>query len=43
MDGVFNTLQEFMSHTEGVTYVLILVILVGLLGFWRFLVERDQD
>ncbi|MDF1591551.1 MAG: hypothetical protein P1P89_08575 [Desulfobacterales bacterium] len=43
MDGSFYTLQEFMTHTEGVTYVLIVVILLGMLGFWNFLVERDQD
>lgn len=43
MDGMFNTLQEFMAHTESVTYVLIVIILLGMLGFWNFLVERDED
>ena len=43
MDDTFFTLQEFMTHTEGVTYVLIVVILFGLLGFWNFLVDRDED
>ena len=43
MDGPFHTLQEFMTHTENVTYILIVVILLGLLGFWIFLVERDEN
>lgn len=43
MDGNFHTLQEFMTYTKGVTYVLIVAILLGMLGFWNFLVERDED
>lgn len=43
MDGTFYTLQEFMTYTEGVTYILIVAILVGMLGFWIFLVERDEN
>ena len=43
MDGIFYTLQEFMTHTEGVTYILIIAILLGMLGFWNFLVDRDED
>ena len=43
MNGVFHTLQEFMTHTEGVTYLLIVAILLGMWGFWTFLTERDED
>jgi len=43
MDGVFYTLQEFMTYTEGVTYILIVAILLRMLGFWIFLVERDEN
>lgn len=43
MDTGFFTLQEFMTHTKSVTYVLIVVVLFALLGFWHFLVERDDD
>ena len=43
MDGIFHTLQEFMTHTKGVTYIFIIVILLAMLGFWNFLVERDED
>ncbi len=39
----FLTLQDFMTHTKSVTYVLIVVILFAMLGFWYFLVERDDD
>ncbi len=43
MDGIFYTLQEFMTHTKSVTYLLIIAILLGMLGFWNFLSERDED
>ncbi len=37
------TLQEFMLHTENITYVLIVAALLGITGFWLFLTERDDD
>ena len=40
---MFYTLQDFMTHTEGVTYVLVVAILAGMAGFWWFLTERDED
>ena len=43
MDGIFYTLQDFMTHTKGVTYILIVAILVGMWAFWNFLVDRDED
>jgi hypothetical protein len=39
----FNTLQEFMLHTKGVLYVLIVITLCGLAGFWAWLTARDKD
>ncbi len=43
METAFYTLQEFLTHTENISYILIPVILLGMLGFWNFLVERDED
>jgi hypothetical protein len=43
MDGIFYTLQEFMSYTKGVIYVLIVAVLLAMLGFWNFLTGRDED
>ncbi len=43
MDNIFYTLQDFLTHTKGVTYILIVLILIGLTGFWKFLTERDDD
>ena len=43
MNTVFYTLQDFMTHTEGVTYVLIVAGLIGIAGYWYFLTERDED
>ncbi len=43
MDGTIYTLQDFMTYTKGVIYILIILTLVALPGFWRFLTERDED
>jgi hypothetical protein len=43
MDGVFNTLQEFMTYTKGVTYILMILALLSMVGFWRFLSGNDED
>ena len=42
MDG-FHTLQEFMTHTKGVVYLLIVATLIGLGGFWAWLSGRDKS
>jgi len=42
MDGMFFTLHDFFQHTENITYILIVAILVGMVGFWRFLTGRDD-
>ena len=42
MEAEFNTLQNFMTHTKGIAYLLIAVALVGLPLFWRFLTGRDN-
>lgn len=42
METDFNTLQEFMTHTKGIAYLLIGVALVVLPLFWQFLTGRDK-
>jgi len=37
------TLQEFMLHTKNVTYVIMVVALIGITFFWLFLTDRDED
>ena len=43
MEGVFYTLQDFFTHTKGVIYILIVISLFAVTGFWSFLVGRDDD
>jgi hypothetical protein len=43
MDGIFYTLHEFLTHTENVTYLLIVASLFGIAGFWYFLNKGDED
>jgi len=39
---VFHTLHDFMLHTESVTYILIVLALIGIAGFWCFLTGNDD-
>ncbi|MDM8539897.1 hypothetical protein QUF75_15230 [Desulfococcaceae bacterium HSG7] len=39
----FYTLQEFLTYTKGIAYLLIAAILVSVTGFWLFLTDRDED
>ncbi len=43
MEGAIHTLQEFMFHTETITYLLIVAALIAITGFWLFLTGRDED
>ncbi|AOY57588.1 MULTISPECIES: sulfate respiration complex protein HmcD [Desulfococcus] len=43
MDGIFYTLQDFMTHTKGVTYIIMVLALISITAFWRFLTDRDDD
>lgn len=43
MDAIFYTLQDFLSFTKGVIYILIVAILFAMLGFWRFLTGGNED
>ena len=43
MDGTIHTLHDYMLHTDSITYILILVALVGITFFYRFLTDRDDD
>jgi len=36
-----HTLQEFMTHTKGIAYVLGGAVLLGFIAFWLFLNERQ--
>ncbi len=42
MEHTFYTLQDFMLHTESITYIILGVVLIGILGFWLFLTEYDD-
>jgi hypothetical protein len=43
MDPIFYTLQDFMTYTESVTYLLVLATLIGMTVFWWFLTGKDED
>jgi hypothetical protein len=43
MDHVFYTLQDYMTHTESVTYLLVIATLIGMTLFWLFLTGKDED
>ncbi len=41
--NMIHTLHDYMLRTESITYLLILVGLVGFPFFWKFLSERETD
>ena len=43
METTINTLQEYMLHTETITYIIIVAALIGMTFFYRFLTDRDDD
>jgi len=38
-----HTLQEFMLHTKNIIYILMILALVGMTAFWKFLSGGDED
>ena len=43
MIGNIHTLQEFMTHTKGIIYIMSILCLIGFVCFWRFLTKNDRD
>ncbi len=43
MDGIYYTLQDFMLRTKSVTYIVMVIALIGFVMFWNFLTGRDKD
>lgn len=41
--NMIYTLQEYMERTEGITYLLIPLFLIGFVLFWRFLNGREDE
>lgn len=38
-----HTLQDFMFHTKSIIYILIVMALVAMPAFWKFLTDEDED
>lgn len=43
METIFYSLQDFMLSTKTMTYILMGLGLLGLLGYWLFLTGRDES
>ena len=43
MEPTFYTYQEFHTHIEAITYILIVGSLIGIAFFWKFLSGKDND
>jgi len=41
MHDIFHTLQDFLTQTKGVSYIVAAVLLAGFIPFWRFLTDRE--
>ena len=42
MDTIFYTLQDFLTHSKNITYLVMAGILIALPLFWCFLTGRDE-
>lgn len=42
MDTI-HTLQDFMLHTKNIIYILMVLALVAMPLFWKFLNGQDED
>jgi len=43
METTIHTLQDYMLHTESITYIIIVAALIGITFFYRFLTDRDDE
>ena len=43
MEGMIHTLHDFMVYTKGITYILAVIALFGITGFWLFLTGEDEE
>jgi len=43
METTLHTLQDYMLHTESITYIIIVAALIGITFFYRFLTDRDDE
>ena len=43
METIFYTYQDFYTHTKGILYLLMIISLIGIAGFWIFLSGKDDD
>ncbi|MFH0792797.1 MAG: hypothetical protein V2A74_02060 [bacterium] len=42
MMSEIHTLQEFMSHTKSISYLIAVVFMVGFIFFWNFLTAKED-
>lgn len=42
MDTIFYTLQDFMTHSKAITYIIMGAILILMPLLWRFLTDGDE-
>ena len=38
----FHTLQDFLTFTKGMSYILMFALLMIFIPFWLFLTEREN-
>lgn len=43
LENTIFTLQDFMTFTKGLTYIIMGGILVFMPLFWKFLTDREDD
>jgi hypothetical protein len=42
-NDIFVTLQSYLTHVEGLTYIFLGIFLIFFVVFWGFLSGRNED
>ena len=42
MDTIIHSLQEFMTYSKGITYLLMGAILILMPLYWQFLTDKEE-
>lgn len=40
--GIIHTFQEYMAHSKTMTYMVMILVLFSIAGFWTFLGDRGE-
>jgi hypothetical protein len=43
VEEIMDTLLDFIFETKRLSYIVAVIFMVGAIGFWKFLTEREEN